>query len=235
MGDKRDLKHIAIIMDGNGRWAEKHNLPRVEGHRKGAETLKNIVDAVIANGIEYLTVYAFSTENWKRSPKEVMALMSLLGDFAENDLPEIKEKGIRIKAIGDLARIPWITRRKLLRAIKETEDNRKGTLVLALSYGGRAELTEAVAKISRKVQNGELKPQDITEDTVSANLYDPSLPDPDLLIRTSGEQRISNFLLWQLSYAEFYFTDTLWPDFDRNELETAIDHFYRRDRRFGGR
>jgi len=235
MVSKKPLQHVAIIMDGNGRWAEREGVDRVEGHRAGAQALKGIVDATIEQGIEYLTVYAFSTENWKRSPKEVNALMSLLREFVDKDLQEIHEKNIKIQAIGQLGDIPWPTRRKLLKAIEKTKDNTTGTLTLALSYGGRAEVVDAVQKIAEQVKNGSLKVKEINEELISQNMYDPTLPDPDLMIRTSGEIRTSNFLLWQLSYAEFYFTDVLWPDFNAAELMKAVDYYYGRDRRFGGR
>ena len=235
MVSKQDIKHLAIIMDGNGRWAERKNVDRVEGHRAGAQALKNIVDATVEQGIKYLTVYAFSTENWKRSPKEVNALMKLLRDFVDKDLLEIHGKNIKVQAIGQLSTIPWPTRRKLLKAIDKTKDNTGGTLTLALSYGGRAELVDAVQQIAGQVNDGTLKIKDINEDLISQNMYDPTLPDPDLMIRTSGELRTSNFLLWQLSYAEFYFTDVLWPDFNAEELQKAVDFYHGRDRRFGGR
>ena len=235
MVSKQDIKHLAVIMDGNGRWAERKNVDRVEGHRAGAQALKNIVDATIEQGIKYLTVYAFSTENWKRSPKEVNALMKLLRDFVDKDLLEIHGKNIKVQAIGQLSTIPWPTRRKLLKAIDKTKDNTGGTLTLALSYGGRAELVDAVQQIAGQVNDGTLKIKDINEDLISQNMYDPTLPDPDLMIRTSGELRTSNFLLWQLSYAEFYFTDVLWPDFNAEELQKAVDFYHGRDRRFGGR
>jgi len=235
MENKKKLEHVAIIMDGNGRWAEREGVKRVEGHRAGAQALKRIVDATIEQGIDYLTVYAFSTENWNRSPAEVAALMSLLREFVDNDLMEIHGKNIKIQAIGHIERIPWPTRRKLLKAIKTTKDNTGGTLTLALSYGGRAEVVDAVKQIAEEVKAGKLKIKNIDEELISQNMYNPSLPDPDLMIRTSGEVRTSNFLLWQLSYAEFYFTDVLWPDFNAEELQKAVDYYYGRDRRFGAR
>lgn len=235
MVSKKPLQHVAIIMDGNGRWSEREGVDRVEGHRAGSQALKNIVDATIEQGIKYLTVYAFSTENWKRSPKEVNALMSLLREFVDTDLQEINDKNIKIQAIGQLDQIPWPTRRKVLQAIEKTKGNTAGVLTLALSYGGRAEIVDAVQLIAEKVKKGTLKVKDINEELITQNMYAPNLPDPDLMIRTSGEIRTSNFLLWQLSYAEFYFTDVLWPDFDAAELQKAVDHYYGRDRRFGGR
>ncbi len=235
MAGKKQLNHIAIIMDGNGRWAERENVERVEGHRAGAKALKRTVEAAMDLGIKYLTVYAFSTENWKRSPKEVNALMSLLRDFVDNDLAEIDEKGIRINVIGRIEQIPWITRRKLQKAIRATKNNTAGTLTLALSYGGRAEVIDATKKIAEDVAAKKIKASAIDESLFQNYLYDPELPDPELLIRTSGELRTSNFLLWQLSYSEFYFTDVLWPDFDKNELGKAVEFYNSRERRFGGR
>lgn len=235
MGNKKSLKHIAIIMDGNGRWAKREGVDRIEGHRAGAKALKNMLDAIIELDIKYLTVYAFSTENWNRSLKEVNALMSLLREFVDTDLEDIHKKNIKIQAIGQLERIPWPTRRKVLKAIEKTKGNTAGVLTLALSYGGRAELVDAVKKIATQVKSGAIALKDIDEELISKNLYAPTLPDPDLMIRTSGEIRTSNFLLWQLSYTEFYFTDVLWPDFDANELKKAVEFYYGRDRRFGGR
>lgn len=236
MDDKERIpRHVAIIMDGNGRWAEKNGIKRVDGHRKGAEAVKKVVDAAREIGIEYLTLYAFSTENWKRPLTEINALMGLLEEFIDNKLPEMKEKGIRIKTIGRTDELPGGVRKKLLNAIKETSANTGGTLVLALNYGGRAEIVDSVKKIAVAAVEKKLNPDKIDEKLFAGYLYDPDLPDPELMIRTSGEMRLSNFLLWQLSYAELYVTDVLWPDFDKDDFFKAIDVFKSRDRRFGGR
>ena len=231
----RKIKHVAIIMDGNGRWATKRNLDKLEGHKAGEKAVRRVVDLAEEFGVEYLTLYAFSTENWKRSPKEVMGLMNLLGDSIERNLDELHEKAIRIRLMGRVARIPSHTRRKLDHAVAITAANTKGNLIIALNYGGRAEIADAAAKIAELAVAGKIKPSSISEDSFSQYLYAPDIPDPDLLIRTSGEYRLSNFLLWQLSYSELHFTDTLWPDFGRKDFQTAIESFYNRDRRFGGR
>ena len=233
MENKKKLEHVAIIMDGNGRWAEREGVKRVEGHRAGAQALKGIVDATIEQDIRYLTVYAFSTENWNRSPSEVNALMSLLRDFVDNDLKEIHEKNIRINVIGQIDRIPWPTRRKLLKAVETTKDNTGGVLTLALSYGSREEIVSAIKKIAQKVSTGEISISDIDDSLINSSLYTSGMPDPDLVIRTSGEERISNFLLWQIAYAEFYFTPVLWPDFNEAEMAKALKNFANRTRRFG--
>jgi len=233
--NKPPIRHIAIIMDGNKRWAEKHGLPTLKGHSKGAETVLKIVKAAKEFGIEYLTLYAFSTENWKRSKYEVEGLMSLLRSFIKSNLDEIDREGVRLRAIGQIDKIPWQTRKILLDAIKKTEKNKNGNLTLALSYGGRTEIVDAVKKISNDVSEGKIKVREIDEAIFSRYLYAPDMPDPDLLIRTSGEFRISNFLLWQISYSEIWITETLWPDFSRDDLKEAIDAFYSRKRRYGGR
>ncbi len=232
---KEKIKHVAIIMDGNGRWAKQRGFERIEGHRAGAEAVKRTIQAAQDFGIEYLTLYAFSTENWKREKSEVMGLMSLLREFIDKNIEEVNEKGIRLKAIGRLNQLPFPTRKKLFKAIEQTKNNTKGNLVLALSYGGRAELIDAVKKISEEVKSGSIKIKNIDEELISNYLYDPTIPDPDLMIRTSSEFRISNFLLWQLSYSEIYISDLLWPDFDKHEFQKALDSYYNRERRFGGR
>lgn len=231
----KKIKHVAIIMDGNGRWAKKRNLPKLEGHKAGEKAVRRAVDLAEEFGIEYLTLYAFSTENWKRSPKEVMGLMNLLGDSIERNLDELHEKGIRIRVMGRVERIPAHTRRKLDHAVAVTAENSKGNLVIALNYGGRAEIADAAAKIAGLAASGELNPSTIDENLFAKYLYAPDIPDPDLLIRTSGEFRLSNFLLWELSYSELYFTETFWPDFGRDDFQKAINSFYKRKRRFGGR
>jgi undecaprenyl diphosphate synthase len=222
-------------MDGNGRWAERHGLQRIEGHREGAEAVKRAVETAQEIGLEYLTLYAFSTENWKRSKDEVDGLMHLLEEFLDTQIATINEKGIRLKTIGRTWELPESVRNKLLKAVEETSNNTGGTLVLALNYGGRAEIADAAKKIALDAIDKKLEPDKIDESVFADYLYDPELPDPDLMIRTSGELRLSNFLLWQLSYSEFYITDVLWPDFDRDEFLKAVDSLKNRDRRFGGR
>jgi undecaprenyl diphosphate synthase len=233
--NKGPVRHVAIIMDGNGRWAERHGLQRIEGHREGAEAVKRAVETAQEIGLEYLTLYAFSTENWKRSKYEVDGLMHLLEEFLDTQIATINEKGIRLKTIGRTWELPESVRNKLLKAVEETSNNTGGTLVLALNYGGRAEIADAAKKIALDAIDKKLDPDKIDESVFADYLYDPELPDPDLMIRTSGELRLSNFLLWQLSYSEFYITDVLWPDFNRDEFLKAVDSLGDRDRRFGGR
>ena len=229
------IRHLAIIMDGNGRWAERRGLPRTEGHRAGAETVLKAVESARELGIEYLTLYAFSTENWKRSPLEVSALMNLLGEFLDNQLPRMLQEGVRLRTIGRTDGLPAMVRNKLRSAIAATAAGTNGTLTLALNYGGRAEIADAARRIAGAVRDGKLAPDAVDEKLFAHYLYDPELPDPDLLIRTSGELRLSNFLLWELAYSELYVTDVLWPDFDREEMCRAVAAFGRRERRFGGR
>ena len=226
-------RHVAIIMDGNGRWAENNALHRVRGHQKGAESVRKIVTLSRNLGIEWLTLYAFSEENWKRPKHEVNALMKLLKRFLKGELKGMQEKGIRLNTIGNTEKLPANTREVLLETIRQTSHNTNMVLTLALSYGGRQEILNAVQKIAHKVQKGEIKPTDITEERFSNSLYTRGMPDPDLLIRTSGEYRISNFLLWQISYSEIYITPTLWPDFGEQEFLKALTEYQRRDRRFG--
>lgn len=220
-------RHIAIIMDGNGRWASEHSLPRTEGHRRGAETIEKIVKACHDRGIEYLTLYAFSEENWFRPSEEVLALMQLLKFFLASKRAEMREKGIHFSTIGDVEKLPSDVREELLATQEATKDGGKMGLIVALSYGGRQEICRAMNELQRRGAR-EISPEDIND-----ALYTRGVPDPDLLIRTSGEYRISNFLLWQLAYTELYFTETLWPDFDEKELDRAIESFARRERRFG--
>lgn len=227
--------HVAVIMDGNGRWASERGLKRAEGHKAGASAMIEMATKALELGIKYLTVYAFSTENWKRSPDEISALMSILTDFLDNRLPELAEKGVRLRCIGQIERLPYLVRRKLLAAMDATQNNTTGTLSLAISYGSRTELTDAVRKIAEKVKKGELSPAKIDETVIAAHLYASDIPDPDLLIRTSGEMRVSNFLLWQIAYSEIYVSDVLWPDFTPALFEQAVDAYRRRNRRFGGR
>ena len=234
--DKTALRipaHLAIIMDGNGRWAERRHLPRIVGHRKGVETVQAVVDACLDLGIRHLTLYAFSSENWGRPRDEVEALMGLLGTFLQRELAQMTARGIRLRAIGELDRLPQKTRTILDDIIATTAEHRELVLTLALSYGGRNELVRAVRALAREAAAGRLAPEAIDEALLSATLDTAGLPDPDLLIRTSGETRISNFLLWQAAYAEFVFLEVLWPDFNAAHLREAIAEFTRRERRFG--
>lgn len=228
-------KHVAIIMDGNGRWATKRGLPRKAGHKAGAEVLERIIYAAKELGLEHLTVYAFSTENWKRSAEEVGAIMDLLRFYLKNYFKKFVKDNIRMHVIGEKSRLDT----DIQKAIAEIEDlsrEKNGmTVHVALNYGGRDELRRAVTKIARETADGALSPDAITEDTISDALDTAGTPDPELMIRTSGEERISNFLLWQIAYSEFFFSDTLWPDFDKKELERAIYYYQNRERRFGGR
>ena len=228
-------RHVAIIMDGNGRWAKQHGLKRVEGHRAGAIAVKNLVESLKQTGIQYLTLYAFSTENWKRSKEEVDALMELLAEFIDANLPLLMENNVRLLVSGRIEGLPEKAREKLKDAIRKSSVNTGGTVIFALNYGGRAEIADAAKKIADQVLKGEINPDQIDEKLFAQNLYLPDVPDPDLLIRTSGELRLSNFLLWELSYSEIYVTDTYWPDFDLAELNKAIDAFQKRNRRYGGR
>ena len=232
--EARIPRHVAIIMDGNGRWAARHGVERVEGHRKGALAVKQLVENLADTGIEYVTLYAFSTENWKRSKEEVDALMELLCEFIDANLNIMLEKGLRLLATGRIDGLPEKSRERLKLAIAKTASNTRATLILALNYGGRAEIVDAAKKIASEVAAGTLRPDEIDETLFAKNLYLPEIPDPDLLIRTSGELRLSNFLLWELSYSEIYVTDMLWPDFDKAELEKAIAAYGTRNRRFGG-
>lgn len=226
--------HIALIMDGNGRWAKKRGLPRNIGHREGSNTLRKIVKACSDIGIKYLTVYAFSTENWKRPKSEVDALMTLLLEYLKNADRELAGNNIRIRIIGDMNGLSDDIKQEVAKVEKSTSKNTGMNLVIALNYGGRDEIVNAVRNIARDVKNGKLKPDEITEQTITGRLYTMGIPDPDLLIRTSGEMRLSNFLLWQLGYAEFWYTDVLWPDFDKDELMKAISEYQQRNRRYGG-
>ena len=226
-------RHLAIIMDGNGRWAKKRLLPRTEGHRAGADAVVRVTKAARELGVRYLTLYAFSTENWKRPATEVGALMSLLAHFLDTKLATLIADGVQLKTIGRTEGLPEPARSKLLDAVEKTRNNTAQTLILALNYGGRAEIADAARRIADDARTGRLDPAAMDEECFRKYLYDPEIPDPDLMIRTSGELRLSNFLLWQLAYAELYVTDTLWPDFDRAELERAFAAYGRRDRRFG--
>jgi undecaprenyl diphosphate synthase len=226
-------RHVAIIMDGNGRWAKKRGLPRVEGHRRATEVVRAIIEASQNIGIEVLTLYTFSEENWNRPKDEVGALMSLLTEFLHKELPKMMKERIRLCAIGNFSLLPSLVRTGLLETIKITKDNDGMKLVLALSYGARGEIVDAVREIAKLVADKEVSPEEIDEDMVAGHLYTRSLPDPDLLIRTSGEMRISNFLLFQAAYTELYFTRTLWPDFTQEEFLSALRDYSKRERRYG--
>jgi len=226
-------RHIAIIMDGNGRWARRQGLPRLRGHQAGADRLEEIMRAAREMGVKYLTLYAFSKENWQRPAEEVHFLMKLLSSYLDNKLPDLKKNNIVFNAIGDLKDMPEEVQLKLERNIRETEHNTGLMVNFAFSYSSRWELTEACRVIARKTAEGLLKAEDICEQTVSDHLCTARIPDPDLLIRTSGEMRISNFLLWQISYAELYVTEKCWPEFTKDELQAAILDYQKRERRFG--
>ncbi|NUK29147.1 isoprenyl transferase [Parageobacillus sp. VR-IP] len=227
-------KHVAIIMDGNGRWAKKRALPRAAGHYEGMQVVRKITRFANELGIQILSLYAFSTENWKRPKSEVDYLMKLPEQFLTTFLPELIEENVKVRVMGHTEQLPDHTRRAVEKAIRETEKNTGLILNFALNYGSRAEITYAVQRIAKEVQKGTLAPEAITEKIISSYLMTKELPDPDLLIRTSGEIRLSNFMLWQLAYTEFWFTDVLWPDFTEQHLLEAIAVFQQRDRRFGG-
>lgn len=226
-------KSIAIIMDGNGRWAKKRFLPRTAGHKAGVETIRTVLKECERLNIKYLTLYAFSTENWKRPKLEVDTLMNLLTTYLRNELASLHENNVKLTAVGDLEQLPSACTKELERAMDITKDNTGVNLNLALNYGGRNDIKNAVLDIVKDVQTGKIKIEDINEETISSHLSTKYVPDPDLVIRTSGEQRLSNFLLWEVAYAEFYFTDIHWPDFDEKELQKAIYAYQKRDRRFG--
>ncbi len=225
--------HVAIIMDGNGRWARKRGLPRIKGHEQGAESVRAVIRACRQWGVHYLTLYAFSSENWVRPRDEVSGLMRLLEHFLKGHEYELHDNQVRLRVIGELEDLPGTVKKQLRRVMEATRDYREGTLLLALSYGGRREIVHAVQDIARAVREGRIAPEDIREETISRHLYAPDVPDPDLMIRTSGEMRLSNFLLWQLSYAELYITDTLWPDFREADFGAAMESFAHRKRRYG--
>jgi len=226
-------QHVAIIMDGNGRWAQRRGLPRIRGHQVGTESVRAIVRACKKAGVKYLTLYAFSVENWVRPKTEIRGLMRILKHFLMKEEQELHKNQVRLRVIGRLYDLPADVQAELKRVMKATGHYTGGQLILALSYGGRAEIVDAVRSIAKKVKKGEISPDSIDDKTIAENLYAPDIPDPDLMIRTSGELRISNFLLWQLSYAEFYITDILWPDFREEEFARALEAFSRRRRRFG--
>jgi len=226
-------RHVAVIMDGNGRWAQRRGLSRIEGHRRGKGSVRAVVETARRLGIPYLSLFAFSTENWQRPRREVDALMRLLLRYLRTEVKKLMKNEVRVLAIGDTGRLPEPVRRELERVIELTRANTRLTVGLCVSYGGREDIVEATRRIARAVRAGRLDPDAIDQATVSAHLGTAGFPDPDLLIRTSGEMRISNFFLWQIAYAELYVTDTLWPDFREAEFLRALDHYQKRERRFG--
>ncbi len=227
------LNHIAVIMDGNGRWAVKRGLPRVAGHKKGAEVVVQIVKAAKEFGVKCLTLYAFSTENWKRSPEEVGALMQLLRQYLDKNFKELEQNDVKIRFIGERYMLDSDIVEKMERLERRTAENKSLVLQIALSYGSRQEILTAAKKIAERVKSGDMELKDIDEQTFSDMLYTNGIPDPDLLIRTSGEQRVSNYLLWQIAYTELFFTKTLWPDFSKEELKSIIEDYQTRERRYG--
>ncbi len=235
MDDKIFPKHIAIIMDGNRRWAREHNLDPKQGHKEGAKTLENIVRYANKIGLKYITVYAFSTENWKRSEEEVGALMLLLQRYLDDYSKRADTENIKVKILGDISVLSSGMQKSIINCMERTKNNTGITFNIALNYGGRNEILSSVRKIASEVKKGNLNIEDITEQTISNNLYTEGQPDPDLLIRTSGELRLSNFLLWQLAYTEFLFIDKHWPDFEEKDLDNAIEEFQKRNRKFGGK
>ncbi len=228
-------KHIAIIMDGNGRWAAKRALPRKAGHKAGAEAFEQLITDARDLGLEHITVYAFSTENWKRSDEEVQAIMDLMRHYLKNSFQWFLKDNVKMHIIGDISRLDKDIQEQIREVEEKSKEKNGMTVHIALNYGGRDELRRSIQKIAEKAVNGEIALQEITEETIGDCLDTAGAPDPELLIRTSGEKRISNFLLWQLAYTEFYFTDVLWPDFGKDDLLKAIYYYQNRDRRFGGR
>ncbi|HET9334961.1 MAG TPA: isoprenyl transferase [Sphingomicrobium sp.] len=228
-------RHVAIIMDGNGRWASKRGLPRVAGHRAGAEAVRRTLKAAVKAGVQVLTLYAFSSENWRRSEDEISDLKGLMGYYLERELDELAREGVKLRLIGDHAAFGPQLANRLEQALERTASNDRLTLVVALNYGARGEIAAAAKRLAARAARGELDPADLDEARFGAELATHGLPDLDLLIRTSGEQRLSNFLLWQAAYSELLFTDTLWPDFDEQHFNAAIEEFAGRQRRFGGR
>jgi undecaprenyl diphosphate synthase len=227
-------QHVAIIMDGNGRWAKQRSLPRIEGHRQGAESARTIIRTSGELGIKYLTLYAFSAENWNRPKDEVDALMKYLIHYLKTETPELNKNNVRLEVIGQIYRLPENVQEPLKKSIATLSKNSGLTLVMALSYGSRIEIVDAVRRIAEKARDGKLEPAAITEEVISQHLWTRNIPDPDLLIRTSGEMRVSNFLLWQISYAELVITPTLWPDFRKPQFFDALEEYAQRHRRFGG-
>ncbi len=226
-------KHVAIIMDGNGRWAKKKAMNRIRGHEEGAGSVRNIVKVSREIGIPWLTLYAFSEENWKRPKYEVEALMKLLSRFLKGELDEMLNNGIRFQTIGRIDKLPKYVQDRVQKTVEKTSRNKGMVLTLALSYGSRQEVSDAIQKIAKRIESGDLTSEKITEQIISDSLYTGGMPDPDLLIRTSAEYRLSNFLLWQMAYTEFYFTPTLWPEFRKDEYLEDIEEYQKRERRFG--
>ena len=226
-------RHVAIIMDGNGRWAEARGQGRIAGHQAGIDAVREVVRAARERGVRYLTLFAFSTENWNRPHLEVDELMALLQRYLRRELEELHEQRIRVRAIGGLERLPRLARRRLERAVEETRNHDAMDLVFALSYGGRGEIVDAARQLARDAELGEVDPEQIDEKMFAAYLYTPDLPDPDLLIRTGGESRLSNFRLWQLAYSELHITSVMWPDFGRDDFEEALEVYRNRERRYG--
>ena len=232
--DGASATHVAIIMDGNGRWAKARGLPRTAGHKAGAEAVRRAIKAAVNLGVPYLTLFGFSSENWKRPTSEVGDLMGLLRLYLRNEIAELDREGVRLRVIGNRARFDGDIQALISEAEERTRGNTRLNLTIALSYGGRQEIVDAAKTLAAKVQNGELALEDVNENAFQGALYTADLPDPDVVIRTSGEQRVSNFLLWQVAYAEFVFTDVLWPDFDESHMADALNDFRGRERRFGG-
>jgi undecaprenyl diphosphate synthase len=226
--------HVAVIMDGNGRWAQKRGLPRIAGHQAGAKSLRECIAAAIELGVRYLTIYSFSSENWRRSDDEVSGIMKLFVEVLERELSNLERMNVRVKVIGDMGAVPESTREAFERCIAKTSDNAGMTLVVALNYGSRTDIVDAVRTIAAEVRTGSLDAAHIDESTISSHLSTAGIPEPDLLIRTSGEMRLSNFLLWEVAYSELWITGTLWPDFSRNDLLKAVVDYQKRNRRFGG-
>lgn len=234
MEDRKVPRHVAIILDGNGRWARKRMLPRNAGHAAGSKNVEKICAAAWDMGIEYVTMYAFSTENWARPKEEVDALMKLLHSYLKDCLKTSKKNNMQVKVIGDISKLDRDLQDRIIELERVSAENTGLHFQVALNYGSRDEIRRGITSIAEEVKNGKLLPEDITEDTISSHLDTNGIPDPDLMIRTSGEQRLSNYLLWQLAYAEFYFTDVLWPDFGKKDLQKAVEFYQSRDRRFGG-
>ena len=225
--------HVAVIMDGNGRWAKKRRLPRVQGHRKGVDSVRAVLRAAGEVGVKYLTLYAFSVENWNRPKDEVDTLMKYLARYLDSEIPELNKSNVKLEVIGQVYRLPEFVQDQITKTKAALANNTGLTLILALSYGGRTEIVEACRELAKKVKLGILEPEEIDEQTFAQHLYTRNVPDPDLLIRTSGEMRVSNYLLWQISYAELVVTSTLWPDFRKPQFFAALEEYTRRHRRFG--
>lgn len=234
MEERKIPRHVAIILDGNGRWAKKRMLPRNAGHAAGSKNVEKICAAAWDMGIEYVTMYAFSTENWSRPKEEVDALMKLLHSYLKDCLKTSKKNNMQVRVIGDISKLDKDLQERIIELERVSAENTGLHFQVALNYGSRDEIKRSIISIANEVKDGSLSPEDITEDTISSHLDTNGIPDPDLMIRTSGEQRLSNYLLWQLAYAEFYFTDVLWPDFSKKDLQKAVEFYQSRDRRFGG-